>query len=137
MLLLGLLGALGGTPSSTHAQESQTKPVVTLQGKLVIEPGSVPALRAKGKETRLGAVKTYYYHTLQDPRLLNREIRVEGDWAADGTLMVSKFYTVKNGKLYRIRYFCEVCNIEAYEPGNCECCQQPTELQEIPADTNP
>jgi hypothetical protein len=51
---------------------------------------------------------------------------------ADGTFQVERLYTVKDGRLYRVRYFCKICNIEALEPGNCVCCQQPTELQEIP-----
>jgi hypothetical protein len=33
-----------------------------------------------------------------------------------------------------VRYFCEVCNVEALEPGDCVCCQAPTELQEVPVD---
>jgi hypothetical protein len=52
---------------------------------------------------------------------------------ADGTFEVERLYTVKDGKLYRVHYFCKVCNIEALEPGDCVCCQQPVELEEIPA----
>ncbi|HZO99102.1 MAG TPA: hypothetical protein VFD30_02295 [Terriglobia bacterium] len=54
----------------------------------------------------------------------------------DGSFKVIHFYTIRNGRLFRVRYFCETCNIEALEPGNCVCCQQPTELQEIPV-SNP
>ena len=54
--------------------------------------------------------------------------------AADGSFQVQWLYTVHNGKLFRVRYFCATCNIVALEPGNCVCCQQPTELQEIPVD---
>jgi len=69
---------------------------------------------------------------LLDKRLANREVRVEGTMQADGTFEAERLYTVKDGKLYRVRYFCKTCNIEALEPGDCVCCQQPTELQEIP-----
>ena len=111
------------------AQES--KPAPPLQGKLV-QLASGPALRIKGKDIPLSTIRTWHLNTLKDKRLAGREIRVEGDWSADGTFRVSQFYTVKGGKLYRVRYFCEVCNIESLEPGNCVCCQAPTELQEIP-----
>jgi len=117
--------------ASGLAQVSASKPPLRLEGKLVQLSGG-PALRVKGKDHRLSAVRTWHFNTLMDKRLANRAIRVEGEWAPDGTLKVSQFYTAKDGKLYRVRYFCEVCNIEALEPGDCVCCQAPTELQEVP-----
>jgi hypothetical protein len=84
------------------------------------------------KDQPLSATTTYLFHTLLDKRLANREVRLEGTVKADGTFEVERLYTVRNGKLYRVRYFCKVCNLEALEPGDCVCCQQPTELQEIP-----
>jgi hypothetical protein len=115
------------------AQAPSSKPALPLDGKLVQLPAG-PVLRVKSRDYRLSAVRTWHFNTLKDPRLANREIRVEGEWAPDGTLKVSQFYTVKNGKLYRVRYFCEVCNIGSLEPGDCVCCQAPTELQEIPVE---
>ncbi len=115
------------------ARAEGSKPVVKLDGKLV-QSARGPALRAKGKDIPLAALRTWHSNTLKDPRLAGRDIRVEGEWAADGTFNVSQFFTIKNGKLCRVRYFCEVCNIESLEPGNCVCCQAPTELQEIPVD---
>lgn len=103
-----------------------------LVGELVSVPGGCPILQVDKTRYTLTARTTYLLHTLQDPRLAHREIRVLGTAKPDGTLEVSKFYTVRDGKLYRVRYYCEVCNIEALEPGNCVCCQQPTELQEMP-----
>jgi hypothetical protein len=49
---------------------------------------------------------------------------------------VDEIHTVHDGRVYRVRYYCETCNIEAVEPGPCACCQQPVELQEIPLDKN-
>lgn len=119
------------------AQTATPKPQQPLEGKLVQLPGRGPVLRVKGKDFNLSARTTWLFHTLQDKRLENREIRVEGEWQPDGTLKVNQFNTVRDGKLFRVRYFCEVCNIEALEPGNCICCQQPTELQEIPVPEKP
>jgi len=91
-------------------------------------------LKANGREQALSANTPYLLHTLQDKRLEGRAVRLEGVAKADGSFEVQRLYTVKDGKLYRVRYFCATCNIVALEPGPCVCCQQPTELQEIPAE---
>jgi hypothetical protein len=119
-------------PLPVRAANLTRLPPLPLDGKLLELPGTGPALRVKDKNYPLIARTTWLLHTLQDKRLTNHEIRVEGEWQPDGTLKVNHFYTIHNGKLFRVRYFCEVCNIEALEPGNCICCQAPTEMQEIP-----
>ncbi len=91
-----------------------------------------PVLKTQKKEYALAGKTSYLFHTLQDKRLLHREVRLEGTARPDGTFQVERLYTLRDGKLYRVRYYCQVCNIEALEPGDCVCCQQPTELQEIP-----
>ena len=111
--------------------QPSSKPTLPATGKLV-QSLSGPALRINGKDYPLSSSRTWYMNTFKDNHLAGRELRVEGEWAPDGTLKVTHFNTVKNGKLYRIRYFCEVCNIEALEPGKCVCCQEPTEFQEVP-----
>lgn len=115
-------------------QSGQTKPFATLEGKLVSLAGSGPTLKSAKKEYRLAGKTSYLFHTLQDKRLADRAVRLEGTEKPDGSFEVERVYTLHGGKLYRVRYYCEVCNIEALEPGDCVCCQQPTELQEIPVD---
>lgn len=105
---------------------------LALQGRLASRPGADLTLKTRKKDYPLAGKSAYLLHTLQDKRLLNRELRLEGTTRPDGRFEVSRVYTVRDGKLYKVRYFCEVCNIEALEPGPCVCCQQPTELQEIP-----
>jgi hypothetical protein len=122
LLAASPLGAAQGAPRRLAA----------LEGKLLSLPGEGPVLQIHGKDQPLSATTTYLFHTLMDKRLANREVRLEGTMKADGTFEVERLYTVRDGKLYRVRYFCKVCNIEALEPGDCVCCQQPTELQEIP-----
>lgn len=109
-----------------------TKPLTVLQGQLTLLPGNQPAVKVGGKVTPLAAEYAYLLHTLQDKRLAGREVRLEGSMKPDGTFDAAKLFTVRDGKLFRVRYYCEVCNIEAEQPGKCVCCQQPTELQEIP-----
>lgn len=126
---------VGSVLTATAAQNSATKPPVVLQGRLINSPGSAPLLKTNVKEFPLAGRTVWLLHTLQDKRLAAREIRVEGEWQPDGTLKVNHFYTLRDGRLFRVRYFCEICNIEALEPGDCVCCQQPTELQEIPVES--
>ena len=120
------------TASPLHAAQGAPRHLEALVGKLLSLPGEGPVLQVHGKDQPLSATTTYLLHTLLDKRLANREVRVEGTMKADGTFEAERLFTVRNGKLYRVRYFCKVCNIEALEPGDCVCCQQPTELQEIP-----
>jgi hypothetical protein len=135
VFVLGLLvctAALAASP--LRAAQGAARHLAALEGELHSIPGEGAVLRMHAKDQPLSATTTYLFHTLLDKRLANREVRLEGTMKADGTFEVERLYTVRNGKLYRVRYFCKVCNIEALEPGDCVCCQQPTELQEIPAD---
>ncbi len=122
--------ALFGSPA--FGQNHEAKTPLVLQGKLLSVSGTAPILRASGKDYSLAGKTPYLFHTLQDERLLNREVRLEGRMRPDGVMEVTRLYTLRDGKLYKVRYYCEVCNIEALEPGPCVCCQKPTDLQEIP-----
>ena len=126
-----LLLALASLPASS-AWGAQTKPLAVLQGQLLTTRGDCPLLKVNGREQALTADTPHLLHTLQDKRLDGRAVRLEGIAQPDGSFQVHWLYTLHNGKLFTVRYFCATCNIVALEPGNCVCCQQPTELQEIP-----
>ena len=111
---------------------AQAKPLTVLEGKLLTTRGDCPLLKIGDREQALSANTPYLLHTMQDKRLDGRQVRLEGAMKPDGTFEVQWLYTIHNGKLFRVRYYCATCNIVALEPGNCVCCQQPTELQEIP-----
>ena len=135
VMAMGLIvwtAALAASP--LYAAQGGPRHLAALEGKLLSISGQGPVLRLNEKDQPLSATTTYLFHTLLDKRLANREVRLEGTMKADGAFEVERLYTIRNGKLYRVRYFCKVCNIEALEPGDCVCCQHPTELQEIPAD---
>ena len=114
------------------AQVHPSSPLEIHTGKLATITGTGLVLQTSKKDLKLSARTTYLFHTLQDKRLDNKEVRLEGITKPDGTFEVDKFFTVHDGRLFHVRYYCEVCNIEALEPSRCVCCQQPTELQEIP-----
>jgi hypothetical protein len=113
---------------------AQAKPLAVLDGKLLTTRGDCPILKINGGEQALSADTPHLLHTMQDKRLDGREVRLEGIPKPDGSFEVHWLYTLHYGKLFRVRYYCATCNIVALEPGNCVCCQQPTELQEIPKD---
>ncbi len=43
-------------------------------------------------------------------------------------------WTVKQGKRFRICYWCNTCAITTFTPGRCPCCQDDVELQEVPVE---
>ena len=129
ILVIALAGVFA--PSLWGAQP-QGKPLMTLEGTLLTTKGNCPVLKLTGRDQSLSANTPYLLQTLQDKRLDGREVRLEGVEKPDGGFEVHWVYTVHNGKLFRVRYYCATCNIVALGPGNCACCQQPTELQEIP-----
>ena len=121
-----------------HAEE-----VETIRGRLEAEMGQPPAegkplvlmsvlpKEANGKKiTLLG--DEFSEGQLRDPRLAGREWEFEGKFAADGSFTIYKLFTLKEGKRHRVTYYCEVCHIYTHEPGRCMCCQDETELREIP-----
>ena len=113
---------------------AQDKPLTVLEGKLLTTQGDCPLLKIGGRQEALSADTPHLLHTMQDKRLDGRDVRLEGIPKPDGSFEVHWLYTVHNGKLFRVRYFCSTCNIVALEPGPCVCCQQPVELQEIPVE---
>jgi hypothetical protein len=114
----------------------QRKPLPAVEGKLVTTGGGCPVLKMRDREQTLSGKTPYVLHTLQDKRLDGREVRLEGTSKPDGSFEVQWIFTIRDGKVYRVRYFCKLCNIEALEPGPCACCQQPTELDEVPVDAS-
>jgi len=106
--------------------------VIKIQGILMSIPGKGPVLKIAQHDYQLEGQSNYLLHTLEDKRLLSRELRLVGTVQPDGSFQVRKIFTVRDGRLYRVQYYCDVCNIVAVEPGRCVCCQRPTKLQEIP-----
>ncbi len=127
MLLLGVSGlsadvtasdpVLRGRPQSTLG----SPPPKHEPFGFVAEDGSKH--RVSGDEFSVGQ--------LFDPRLAGRLWDLEGTYDLGGTLRIHRLFTVKDGKRFRVAYYCVICNIYQHEPGRCMCCQDETELQEI------
>jgi hypothetical protein len=69
-----------------------------------------------------------------DPRLQNRLMRVTGKLFQDTHLLqVLSVNSVKNGQLFEIYYWCDICSIRRNELlKKCDCCGGPMELREVP-----
>lgn len=120
------------TGRAADVQNSQK----TLQGTLLFIDGTGPVLRTAAKQVPLAGRYEYTFRTLEDKRIRNDEVRLEGEFQADGNFRVDNIFTIHHGEVYRVRYYCETCNIVGLGPGKCVCCQQPTELQEVPVNKN-
>ena len=69
-----------------------------------------------------------------DQRYRERELNVVARIFPHGQyLEVIRFQSWKNGRLYDLDYFCDVCMISTHKPGPCECCQDPVVFREQPA----
>lgn len=69
-----------------------------------------------------------------DDRYRQRDLQITARlFPQTNFIEVIKFQSWKNGKLHDLYYYCDVCAITASKPGACECCQDPVEFRETPA----
>lgn len=123
LLALSLLaGAAGAAPAAAGIQ-GQLAPAA--------EGRPLQLIAADGRSFEL-AVDELLERTMRDPQLAGRTWEALGREAADGRFEVDRAFTIKDGRRYRVTYYCEICHITTHEPGRCMCCQENTELREIP-----
>jgi hypothetical protein len=67
-----------------------------------------------------------------DHRVRERELQLTAWQRQKGQIELVAVQSIKNGKLYDIFYYCDVCNISAYAPGPCPCCRRELEFKETP-----
>lgn len=126
------------TPRSKASGQITTLPKpasatsMVIRGTLGMAAEKGPELQTGQREYVLRGRSPYILHVLEDKRLFNQELQLEGAPGPDGTFVVDRLYAVKSGKLYKIQYFCDVCNITYVQPGHCFCCGRETKLQEVP-----
>lgn len=123
--------------ASVAAPVSPTAPAPdgdqVLLGAIVQTTGKTPQFRSGGKTYHLTARSDYILKTLADKRIADRRFRLEGKAQPDGSFEIDRFYTIHDGKLFKVRFYCDTCHITYVEPGRCVCCQGETELKEVPA----
>jgi hypothetical protein len=105
-----------------------------LHGKLIIVAGQAPALETADRKTVRLAGDEDTTKILNDSRLNGFEVEARGHFTAPDQFLIDPIHTRallvrRDGKLKLITYFCDVCNIRAYIPGPCACCQRETTLE--------
>jgi hypothetical protein len=99
-----------------------------VRGKLLagqlLESAAGP-IRLSGDEPTLGV--------LNDPRVIGLELELIGQSRTPGSLEIDPIhkkalYALKDGKRLFVTYWCDICSIRTYTPGQCWCCQEQTEL---------
>ena len=105
---------------------------VTGEGECDLHKQKLGFAAADGKvftfwsEDTLGAM-------LADPRVSKYLLQLTARLHLNSQLETIRVQAVREGKLYDLYYFCNVCNITAYAPGPCPCCYQELEFIERPA----
>lgn len=134
------LGGGGGDISDTTARE------VTLHGRVVCLAEEMHRLHGADLPTahpHIFGFKTVdgTYHTLLrtklsegffvDAEMRKRELILKGRLFPDSQVFeVSNIRSVKDGVIYDVFYWCDVCAIQTLKPGECMCCQAPVVLKE-------
>jgi hypothetical protein len=69
-----------------------------------------------------------------DERYRQRDLQVTARIFPQGqSIEVIKFQSWREGKLHDLFYYCDVCAISTHKPGPCDCCQDPVQFRETPA----
>jgi len=110
---------------------------------------SAPAERLRGRLTQSGAANGYLtlangetiqltgddptLGVLNDPRLQDADFEVIGRRQAPDVFAVDPIHTrslfvYQNGRRLMVTYWCDICYIRTYTPGECWCCQEWTKL---------
>lgn len=140
LLLVTGPGSVAPPPARAGQHAGQT---VELRGRAVcldevgLPKACVTGSRQFGLRTAEGRIHRFLASdplagAFEDPRVRERDLAVEARPAGDDTVEIIAVYSVHNGKLHQVRYFCEVCNVWGYAPGPCPCCRAEMELKETP-----
>ncbi|HUS06612.1 MAG TPA: hypothetical protein VMZ52_09965, partial [Bryobacteraceae bacterium] len=92
-----------------------------------------PALQgADGKLTLLSGDEPTL-GVLKDARLAGADFEALGHATGAGQFTIDPIHTRalfvhKDGKRLMVTYWCDICYIRTYTPGNCWCCQEDTRL---------
>jgi hypothetical protein len=143
LLILALAWAAQGSPAVAASPDPPPREAVELRGRAVCVDaaghrqacGRDPerfALESADGALHPFAPEDVLAAIFKDARVRDRDLAIRARPRADGVLEIVKVYSVKQGKLHDVHYYCEVCAITAYAPGPCPCCRREMELRETP-----
>jgi hypothetical protein len=108
-------------------------PGLSIEGKLRQSDAQKPALELSGHKLVSLHGDDATMAVLNDKRLADADLEAVGHFATPERFEVDPIHTRalfvhKDGKRLMITYWCDVCYIRTYSPGNCWCCQKWTDL---------
>src|SRR5262245_38356375 len=65
-----------------------------------------------------------------DARVRERELQITAKLRSGDQLEIIKVQSIREGKIFDIYYYCEICSITSYTPGLCPCCRGELEFRE-------
>ncbi len=118
------MGAMWGAELPSHE---------VLHGKLMVREGKPTALATTAHKVVVLDGDESTRKVLADKRLDGYQVEARGHFTSADHFAIDPFHerglvAVENGKVRLITYYCDVCNIRAYTPGPCACCQKETTL---------
>ena len=134
-----------GSTATDHRAGSQE---MELRGKVVCLPEEMHRLYQTDLPTNhehIYGFKTsnsVYYTLLRtklsealfaDQRLREKELLLTGNVLPKSQILsVTNMKSVRNGVIYDLYYYCDICAVRTVAPGPCVCCQAPVEFSERP-----
>lgn len=131
-ILLGLTLLAGTAWADKPAAETTIRGHV-VPSKPVVQHAheTVQLIGEDGKTWEL-VVEADNYHALHDKALAGRVWELVGFARGGDRFEVRHLFTIKDGARHKVTYYCEICHIVSYRPGQCMCCQEAVELRETP-----
>ena len=126
------------TLSAAHGNDTN-EPKSTLRGRFQI-PGIVTT--GQGKKIKLTGDEPTML-VLNDPRLNGLDFEAVGEFQGPGNkvgafvinpIHLRAMWIYKNNQRLMVTYWCDICYIRTYSPGQCWCCQEDTRFD--PKDPN-
>ena len=127
--LLASLFALAAWAEKPAEEVTVRGHVVPAETVIQHEDETVKLIGEDGKQWEL-VVEADNYHALHDKELAGRLWELVGYPQEGGKLDVRHMFTIKDGVRHKVTYYCEICHIVSYRPGQCMCCQEEVELKE-------
>ena len=148
VLLAALTNAAEPRPSGKPSASGPAFAAVTLRGRVVCLPeemhrrhgvelpsghGHIWAMRTTSGDLYTILPGRYAEGIFQDERIRAKELQVRARVLPKSqAIEILTVYSVRDGVVHDLYYYCDICAIKSVSPEICACCQGPVELTEKP-----
>lgn len=144
-VLLAAFVLPGSAAQSVGGQGVNSVPVeeIVIRGRVVCVDAGGDVTGCRSAEARFAIDgpdgKRYFFlpedqkvQMFRDERVRDRLLEIKAWKRGADRIEIVKIYSVHEGKLFDIYFYCDLCKIRAFAGGPCWCCQQEFELREDP-----